>query len=114
MSEVIKLEEQIAALQSKLEQAKKAADALKTLKLEERIAIARHDVLCRWNHTDGCSWFYEIKDGIHQFHMNEHARQLLGAQKILRALDNTKLSMYNLSKDEIMDVISAVFFGLDR
>lgn len=25
------------------------------------VAEALHKVQCRWNHTDGCSWFYEYK-----------------------------------------------------
>lgn len=32
------------------------------MKLEQRLldlATALHDLLCHWNHTDGCSWHYE-------------------------------------------------------
>ena len=25
-----------------------------------QLAIFLHNKLCNWNHTDGCSWFYEI------------------------------------------------------
>lgn len=28
----------------------------------EELAEIMHDKMCRWNHTDGCTWLYE-KDG---------------------------------------------------
>jgi hypothetical protein len=34
---------------------------LQKLRPEEQLAIRLHDNLCHWNHTDGCSWFYETK-----------------------------------------------------
>jgi hypothetical protein len=30
---------------------------------EFKLAELLHERLCRWNHTDGCSWFYEFADG---------------------------------------------------
>jgi hypothetical protein len=47
-------EEEIAA--RKKEQAE--LDATPLLEDEKALASALHELMCRWNHTDGCSWFY--------------------------------------------------------
>lgn len=31
---------------------------------EAQLAIALHGALCHHNHTDGCGWYYAIKDGL--------------------------------------------------
>ena len=41
------------------------------------LVILAHDTLCRWNHTDGCSWGYEMNsDGSHNWQGWAHARWL--------------------------------------
>lgn len=47
-------QEEIAA--RKAEQA--ALDATPLLEVEKELATQLHDLMCNWNHTDGCSWFY--------------------------------------------------------
>lgn len=42
----------------------------------KEIAIKLHRYTCKCNHTDGCSWFYEIKDGMHDWSGFEHKRYL--------------------------------------
>lgn len=52
------------------------------LKSEEVLAIKLHEKLCRLNHTDGCSWFYEQTwDG------GRHQRYLEKAKNILNIVD---------------------------
>lgn len=48
----------------KAEQAK--LDAIPLLEDEKALASALHQLMCRWNHTDGCSWFY-AKDTDHDW-----------------------------------------------
>lgn len=61
----------------------------------EEIDVARklHDLLCNWNHTDGCGWFYHPDDWTEWAHKKyakkavdvlatvdyEHAVQMLNA-----------------------------------
>jgi hypothetical protein len=40
----------------KAEQAK--LDATPLLDIEKELATQLHGLMCSWNHTDGCSWFY--------------------------------------------------------
>jgi hypothetical protein len=58
MDDITKLERQIAELQADLEKAKAHKKALEELSEEQQLAILLHDLLCRWNHMDGCSWHY--------------------------------------------------------
>lgn len=49
-----------------------------------QLAIFLHSKLCNWNHTDGCSWFYEIeRDGTVNWAGYGHAKYWEIAQTIL-------------------------------
>lgn len=48
------------------------------------LAVRLHSKLCRWNHTDGCGWFYAVKDGKHDWSDSSHRNYLEKARKILR------------------------------
>lgn len=48
------------------EERQKIDRELKALEVPESIqelAVVLHDAYCRYNHTDGCGWFYEIRNG---------------------------------------------------
>lgn len=72
------LEEQIAELEKeKLE--------YEALNIYQRTAIKAHDMFCRGDHAEECSWFYEIHDNVHDWNKPEHKRQLENANKLLKA-----------------------------
>lgn len=50
-----KLKEEIASLE-------KEDKEYNALSVEQKVAEELHKKLCHWNHTDGCSWFYESWD----------------------------------------------------
>lgn len=54
-NDILSLQDEISRLQ----------EERKTLDGNElyRIAESLHSAKCNWNHTDGCSWFYETWDG---------------------------------------------------
>lgn len=39
-----------------------------------QLAIFLHKNLCKWNHTDGCGWYYEINNDIHDWSGSAHIR----------------------------------------
>lgn len=47
------------------------------------LVIRAHDLLCSWNHCDGCSWGYEITDGEHNWQGWAHARWLCHYEQLL-------------------------------
>lgn len=52
----------------------------------QQLAVAIHDIDCRWNHTDGCGWLYEIHKGVADWTGYAHARYLLKAKKLMEML----------------------------
>ena len=77
------LEAKVEQLTIELKTAKEALAAYNGLNEEERLAIYLHQHLCTHNHTDGCSWHYEIKGQIHDFLSDTHARYLVKARQLL-------------------------------
>jgi len=56
-----------------------------------------HNRLCRWNHTDGCGWHYEVKDGIHDWNSHDHARWLRNANLVMRSVELHPVSVNNIA-----------------
>ena len=54
------------------------------MKLTEAQELAElvHKKTCHWNHTDGCSWFYESWDGV-RFGDSAKSKALETANKML-------------------------------
>ena len=72
------------------------------------LAIRAHDLLCSWNHTDGCSWLHEIDvEGVHHWDggmYSSHARWLEAVEKWMKhERYGMKLTVDKLSA--ILDVI---------
>lgn len=85
MTEIEKLENEIAAKQAEVERLKReAAEAVDPL---ATLAIQLHDAFCKWNHMDGCSWHYETNKGIHNWNGYEHLRWLKKAQLLTQKCD---------------------------
>lgn len=85
--EIAKRQEEIAKIQKQIEQAKKE-------KPEYQLAKQLHDLTCRWNHTDGCSWFYEInKDGEHDWNRSEHENYLKRANKLMHICEEKRIDV---------------------
>lgn len=61
---IARLEREIAEKSEQLAAARLHVERLKAND-PQAIAEALHSSECHWNHTDGCSWFYEKWDGPH-------------------------------------------------
>lgn len=61
---------------------------VRTLPKNQQLAIWLHGELCHHNHTDGCSWFYEVKGLIDDWTGFEHQKYLQKADYALRAANN--------------------------
>ena len=71
--EAARIEKQLAEEEAKL--------ALLTP--EQRVAEELHGMLCTWNHTDGCGWFWEFSDGRANWDGNAHETYLKHAKKLI-------------------------------
>jgi len=80
------LEEQIKQKTQQFNQEVKDLEAqLAAAKLEspdQQLAKQLHSMLCTWNHTDGCSWFYEMKNKQDDWTGHAHGEYLKKAQMI--------------------------------
>ena len=84
------LSSQITALEDQLVNLRRRKmiedQAQRELTDSQKLAIVMHDALCTHNHTDGCGWHYEIKDGVittwgpnsTHGHWHEKARRMTG------------------------------------
>lgn len=72
------------------------------------LVIRAHDLLCCWNHTDGCGWGYEVirETGKHNWQGWAHARWLRHFEELLlgkNSKNSQPLSVEQLTK--ILDVV---------
>lgn len=68
---------EISEIERKLKKKQEEVDPIGT------VAILLHSITCKHNHTDGCSWFYEIVNGVHDWSRSEHAAQRHRAMLLL-------------------------------
>jgi hypothetical protein len=66
----------VAKLEQELEKAKLESP-------EHQLAKELHGMLCRWNHTDGCGWFYEFKNKEDDWLGSAHGTYLKKAQMLI-------------------------------
>lgn len=92
--------EKIARLRKEADELEAADKAFRELPEEHRLAITLHDMLCRWNHTDGCSWHYESKNGIADWGGHAHGEYLGKARRVVAFCGRCKIS-----PDEAIDLL---------
>ncbi len=86
----------IEEIESRIEALQKDIEELKEIESpEEKLATDLHTVMCKTNHSDGCSWFYE--DSCEKY---AHKRYLDMAKKILSTGISPKKSI------EIAEIIN--------
>lgn len=82
MATIKNIESEIEKLQARLAELKKEEAAFNAMGPIEQLAVDLHDTFCDWNHTDGCSWEYEYKNGAHDWSGNAHTYYRLKAARI--------------------------------
>lgn len=95
------IEEQIAKHQYEIDLLREEQKRLATLTPEQALAESLHETQCRWNHTDGCSWLYEVHHGVVDWEAYAHAEYLKRAKKVMSLLPG-------FTADDIMQVANAL------
>lgn len=85
--------EEVRKAQEKLTRLEQDKRKFEGLSDEQRLAELIHDSQCRWNHTDGCGWFYESwdKPGYSRNEYVEKARNVLKEVPFAQAVKMIKL-----------------------
>lgn len=89
--EIESARERIAELQSEKERRSELPE-------DKKLAEYLHSKQCQWDHTEGCSWFYEFTDSKPDWDGYAHARYLATAQKAMESYDH----------DTVVGVLEAV------
>lgn len=93
------IQAEIDRLEAGLERVKQ--EKKKLMSPLQDLAIALHSTLCRWNHTDGCSWYYEISKDVHDWSRHEHGRYLTKAQNI-----SNLCAKHNINIETVLEINS--------
>lgn len=93
MSTISILEQEIAEKLKQLKLLKQQEAEFNALDPEYRLAIQLHKVLCTWDHTSGCGWYYEINNGIHDWNKHAHNYWLTKSNQLLIELDNLDINI---------------------
>lgn len=92
--------ETIARLRAEADQLEAADKAFAELPEDQRLAITLHELLCHWNHTDGCSWEYEylakpqgwVGKSAPDWNGHAHSRYLAKARTMLTCCKNAGIT----------------------
>ena len=82
---------EIERREKELEELKKKQAARKAEPAEHQLARYLHDMMCNFNHTDGCSWHYEINNGVDDWSAYAHSSYLTKANRLLSVAKNPGL-----------------------
>ena len=97
-SAIERLENQLEAVRAQ----KKAT--LTSMSREQLLADILHSLFCKWDHTEGCAWFYEMPKGQHDWSGHAHSRYLNTAHKVVAYCDERNISIDAVA--EIMEIIN--------
>lgn len=82
------IDDSIQELKDRIEEleAKKALEGADPITRSEagQLAIILHSKQCKFNHTDGCGWFYSVKKNQHDWREYSHQEYLKKAEKALK------------------------------
>lgn len=59
---ITEIEEKLKARKKEIAELEAALVRAKQESPDQQLARTLHTMLCGWNHTDGCGWFYEMKN----------------------------------------------------
>lgn len=89
------LEKEIEKLENELEEKRKELERIvHKQETEKNLAIQLHEHLCKRNHTDNCSWKYEIKNGYHDWNDYAHKKYLKKAKILIEYCDKNNIVNY--------------------
>lgn len=86
----------IEKARAKLDEMSEQLDSAETkhngLTNTQKLAIMLHNKLCKWNHTDGCGWYYHVKDGLPTWEDYSQQEYLRKATLLCRKAEKLKIT----------------------
>jgi hypothetical protein len=87
------IEEQIKKRKQELAELEKSLVTAKLESPDHQLARELHSMLCKWNHTDGCGWFYEIRNKQDDWNGSAHGTYLKKAQKLIHTCKDEDITV---------------------
>lgn len=81
------IEEKIKQHKTDLAKLEKELETAKLESPDHQLAKELHTMLCTWNHTDGCGWYYEMTNKQDDWTGHAHGEYLKRAQKLIHTCD---------------------------
>lgn len=78
----------------------------KRLETIKPLVVRAHGILCSWNHTDGCSWGYEMTGDQHNWRGWAHARWLRHWEELM--LGTNERNPWRCTPDELTKTLDAI------
>lgn len=100
---IASLEADIKKRKQELAEAMAALEKAKLESPDQQLARELHGILCTWNHTDGCGWFYEMKNKEDDWTGRTHGEYLRKAGLFRHACE-----MRNISVEQAFDIYKLV------
>jgi hypothetical protein len=90
---VTEIKKEIAKQKSELEKLQHQLDVAKSESPEIQLAKQLHNMVCSWNHTDGCGWYYESKNGVEDWNGHAHGEYLKRARILIHRCEKENISV---------------------
>jgi hypothetical protein len=97
------IEQAIVDAQKKVDELKLSLKEEKLKSPDKKLATSLHSILCKYNHTDGCGWFYEFKDKKDDWGASSHGEYLKKAQNLIH-----KCKDLNIEPESAIDIVRMV------
>lgn len=80
---VNKMDKAIEKLEADLQKLRGEREAMIKMPANQKLAIQLHSSTCFGDYSEHCGWFWEIKDGVHDWSRDSHKRRLHSANIII-------------------------------
>jgi hypothetical protein len=100
---ITEIEEKLKAHKKEITELEAALVKAKQESPDQQLARTLHTMLCGWNHTDGCGWFYEMKNKEDDWNGHEHGEYLKKANMLIRRCQKEGIEV-----DKVMEVYKMV------
>jgi len=85
-------------LQTEIDDLDKSIQRFNEMPAAERLAVLLHGKLCRFNHSDGCGWEYEVVKGQHNWTGRDHKMWLSRAKNAVARIPAEGVNPENIER----------------
>lgn len=100
MSSVNEIEQKLSSHKEEIAKLERLLEIAKQESPNEQLARTLHSLLCGFNHTEQCGWYYEIVKGVDNWNGDSHGRYLTKANMVIK-----KCKDQHIQVDDIVEIV---------